>query len=108
MKRNFIMEKKKTSDKVWIFPTAGKRYHKRDCPYIAVLPTESVLTDDIERKYHSCSICDSKNLGIGNLIYSLRKQEKHIIPENVQLWRSMLLKLKKKQLLIKGIYPAAN
>jgi hypothetical protein len=63
------MEKDIPSDKVWIFPTAGKKYHTRDCPYISVYPTEGILTTEIKNKYHSCPICDSKNIEIGNLVY---------------------------------------
>jgi len=67
------MEKEKTSIKVWIFPTAGKRYHKRDCPFIEVLPTEAVLTKEIKWNYRACSICDSKSMEIGSLVYYFHK-----------------------------------
>src|SRR5665648_1250469 len=40
------IEEEKQSDKVWIFPTAGKRYHKRDCPYICLLYTSDAADEE--------------------------------------------------------------
>ena len=102
------MEKEKTSDKVWIFPTAGKRYHKRDCPYIAVLPTEAVLTDDIERKYHSCPICDSKNLGIGNLIYYFEKTGEAYHTGKCPTVEKYVIEIEKETAVKKGYYPCSK
>lgn len=67
------MENENPSNRVWVFPTEGRKYHKRNCTYIIVLPTETILTNEIKRKYHSCTSCKSKNTKVGNLVYCFYK-----------------------------------
>ena len=35
----------KNFEEVWIFPHYGEKYHKKDCPYILVNPSECLLTE---------------------------------------------------------------
>lgn len=66
------MEKEKDSDLVWIFPRAGGRYHGENCTYITSKPKQMVMTDQIRRKYEPCSICNSRGLSNGSLVYCFR------------------------------------
>jgi len=99
------MEEEKQSDKVWIFPTAGKRYHKRDCPYIAVLPTEAVLTEDIKRKYHACQLCDSKNMETGSLVYYFLKTGEAYHDGECPTVEKYVIEIEKETAVKKGYYP---
>ncbi|QHI71064.1 hypothetical protein [Aminipila terrae] len=64
-----VMEEEEESQLVWIFPVAGKKYHQKECPYIQVAATQTILTTQIKRKYKPCSICHSRKLGKGSVIY---------------------------------------
>lgn len=66
------MEKEKNSDLVWIFPRAGGRYHGADCTYIKSEPRQMIMTSEIRRKYDSCSICNSRRLLDGSLVYCFK------------------------------------
>lgn len=67
------MEKEQPSSRVWIFPSAGEKFHKRDCSYIIVLPTETILTDAVKKRYHACPICGTKKVDQGSLVYCFYK-----------------------------------
>lgn len=64
-----VMEEMEESETVWIFPVAGQKYHKKECPYIRVAATQTILTKSIKSKYKPCSICDSKSLRKGSVVY---------------------------------------
>ena len=102
------LEKEKPSSKVWIFPTEGKRYHKRDCPYIAVLPTEAVLTEGIKRKYQSCPICESKNREIGSLIYYFEKTGKAYHTGKCPTVEKYVIEIEKETAVKKGYLPCSK
>lgn len=69
------METCTESDPVWIFPRAGEKYHRESCPYITSEPRQLILSQQIRRKYKPCSICDSKNLLNGSLVYCFQTGE---------------------------------
>lgn len=66
------MEKRKESELVWIFPRAGGKYHGENCIYIKSEPKQMVLSATVKRNYDPCSICDSKNLSYGSLVYCFK------------------------------------
>jgi hypothetical protein len=66
------MEKVKDSDLVWIFPRAGGKYHDENCICIKSEPFQVVLSYKIKKAYSPCSICDSKNLAVGSLVYCFK------------------------------------
>ena len=70
------MEQEKESHLVWIFPASGKKYHDKNCTYIASEPIEMVMTKNIRNKYHSCDICGSKNIASGSKVYVFMKSGK--------------------------------
>jgi len=70
------MEKEEESVKVWVFPAEGKRYHNRTCPFIVNYPARVILTKEIKEKFHPCSICDSNEAEIGQLVYCFYKSGK--------------------------------
>ena len=63
------MEEEEESELVWIFPVAGKKYHRAECSYIKVAASQTILTGNIKKRYKSCSICHSGGLTKGSIIY---------------------------------------
>ncbi|MBN7772673.1 hypothetical protein [Clostridium aminobutyricum] len=66
------MQKEEESELVWIFPNEGKKYHQKNCSYIAVAATQTVLTSGIKRTYQPCKICKPNSLENGSLVYCFK------------------------------------
>lgn len=66
------MEQWKESQLVWVFPRAGEKYHREDCICITSEPRQAVMTNRIRHSYDPCSICNSKGVANGSLIYCFR------------------------------------
>ncbi|MDR2456886.1 MAG: hypothetical protein LBD41_00145 [Clostridiales Family XIII bacterium] len=66
------MEENVESNKVWVFPRAGEKYHKQDCFYIANKPREMIFTMNISNNYKPCKLC-SPTVPYGALIYCFVK-----------------------------------
>jgi len=56
------------SDRVYIFPKRGERFHVDGCSTMKDGEIGTVLTNDIKRKYSPCKICDPDELPIGSSI----------------------------------------
>ncbi len=66
------MEKEKKSELVWVFPRAGGRYHGENCTYISSEPKQMIMSPQIRRNYSPCSICNSRTLQDGRLVYCFK------------------------------------
>lgn len=63
------MEQEDSGRNVWIFPREGEKYHRRDCPFIQVYPSQTILTDEIRNRYRACTTCDASSLKMGSQVY---------------------------------------
>jgi len=54
---------------VWVFPTAGTRYHEEWCGYINVAAKQGVLSNQIAKNYSPCKLCGASQLSVGSVIY---------------------------------------
>lgn len=54
---------------VWIFPQSGEKYHTEICTYVKATVKPMILTKKLKNKYDSCSICKSKNVPIGSMVF---------------------------------------
>lgn len=63
-----IMEEEEKSERVWVFPAAGKRYHSENCTYVRTAAVKGVLNSGIKRKYHSCRLCGAEDISEGSII----------------------------------------
>lgn len=63
------LEKDVIQDPVSIFPLAGKKYHSASCSYVKATVTQKVLTSNLKKKYSGCSLCDSKNMALGSVVF---------------------------------------
>ena len=61
-----------SSERVYIFPKAGTKYHYEGCVVMQDAQIESILTPALRRAYAPCEICDPELLPDGSavLIYS--------------------------------------
>lgn len=71
------MEQDKKSDLVWIFPRAGGRYHGENCTFITSEPQQRIMSVQIRRNYKSCSICNSRGLTNGSIVYCFKTGESY-------------------------------
>ena len=63
------MEEEDESRVVWVFPTAGERYHEENCGYIKVAAKQAILTTDVTKNYKPCVLCGAGKLLGGSAIY---------------------------------------
>ena len=54
---------------VYIFPKRGEKYHVKGCAVLSVSVKSCSLSNYIKSKYHSCSVCHSKNAKAGSTVY---------------------------------------
>jgi hypothetical protein len=53
------MEKNTSATMVWLFPEGGTRYHTQSCSFVASYPIQTVLNEEIRKRYKPCSKCGS-------------------------------------------------
>ena len=63
------MESAIESEIVYIFPKAGKRYHRKSCSMIDVSPRQDILTEQMKKNYLACMLCDAKQMQTGTMVY---------------------------------------
>ena len=63
------MEEEEESRIVWVFPTAGERYHDEGCGYIKVAAKQEILTPSVARQYKPCSLCGAGSMAAGSVVY---------------------------------------
>jgi len=61
---------------VWVFPVAGERYHRENCPFIQVYARQTTLSASVRRNYTPCVHCNPEKLGDGNYVYVFPNQGK--------------------------------
>ncbi len=62
------MEKNTSATMVWVFPEGGKRYHTKSCSIVASYPIQTVLNEEIRKRYKPCSKCGSDVAENGSLV----------------------------------------
>ena len=64
------MEEDKESDRVWVFPRAGEKYHDENCGYIKSNYRETYLSNSVKKKYTACKHCKPDNANLGTMVYT--------------------------------------
>ncbi len=54
---------------VYVFPTGGIKYHKKNCTYVNSYPSRTVLTESVKRKYQGCRLCEGYKAAAGQMVY---------------------------------------
>lgn len=54
---------------VYIFPSSGKKYHKKSCTYVNSYASRVKLSADIKEKYRACRLCGSSKAKLGDMVY---------------------------------------
>lgn len=99
------MEEKQESDIVYVFPKAGKRFHDRDCSYIAVCPTEATLSKRIKREFSPCKICRPEILPFGSKVYCFYRTGKAYHRGSCPLVDRYVIPMEKSDAIAKGYSP---
>ncbi len=99
------MEEMEESEIVWIFPLAGEKYHRRDCSYIKVAATKTMLSQNIKRKYKPCSICDSKYLEKGSIVYCFFNNGQSYHRPNCYVVERYVVEIEKSEAVKRGYAP---
>lgn len=97
--------KKDKSEKVYIFPNWGKRYHNRNCPYLHPAAKMTVLTNGVKRKYKSCPLCGSKNARNGQMVFCFEKSGRVYHLGNCSTVDKYYIEIEKKEAIKKGYTP---
>jgi len=63
------LESYEQENPVWVFPQAGEKYHTENCTYVKASAEAVILTGALRRKCDSCSLCNSKTLPLGSLVF---------------------------------------
>lgn len=68
-----LLEEEEESEKVWVFPRAGEKYHRKNCRYIQNYATRTVLNRQVKSKFKPCKLCGAKSLKPGAGVYCFYK-----------------------------------
>lgn len=66
------LEKEVVQNPVSIFPLSGEKYHSPNCTYVKATVTQEVLTNQLKKNYSSCSLCNSKEISTGNIVFCFK------------------------------------
>ncbi|WP_027399320.1 hypothetical protein [Anaerovorax odorimutans] len=99
------MEKFNKSEIVWVFPKAGKRYHKENCSYISNKPKQVILNSAIRKKYKSCDLCNADEIADGNIVYCFTNTGKVYHSGNCPLVKKYVIPMEKEEAIAKGYTP---
>ncbi len=102
------MEKEKESKLVWIFPKSGKKYHKENCTFISSKPREMIMSNRVRKNYKACSICHSKNIKNGELVYCFPKYGESYHTENCPTIDKYVISIEKEEAIRKGYTPCSK
>lgn len=100
-----VMEELEEPEMVWIFPVAGKKYHKQNCPYIKVAATRTILTNEIMKKYKPCSLCNSKEIAQGSVVYCFFNSGKSYHSANCPTVDRYVIEIEKNEAIRRGYTP---
>lgn len=64
-----FMEKPLESNKVYVFPRAGERYHARTCSFVVNEPTMEILSNAVKRQYEACQLCEAGERPVGSIVF---------------------------------------
>lgn len=102
------MEEEKESTIVWIFPRSGGKYHKESCTYISSKPREMLMSNSVRRRYESCSLCDSRNLKDGILVYCFPKYGDAYHAGSCPTVDKYVISIEKEEAIEKGYTPCSK
>lgn len=68
-----LLEEEEDSQKVWVFPRAGEKYHCKNCRYIQNYATRTVLDKKVRARFKPCKLCNAKSVSMGGCVYCFYK-----------------------------------
>jgi hypothetical protein len=63
------METNTSANMVWLFPKGGERYHTRSCTFVSSYPIQTVLNENIRKRYEPCPKCGAADAGSGSVVF---------------------------------------
>ena len=92
---------------VYIFPNAGRRYHKKGCTYVNSYPSRVTLTDEMISKYEPCHLCGTKNVKVGDMVYCFQYGSS-FHTRNCPTINKYVIEIDKKDAIEKGYTPCSK
>lgn len=68
-----VTETKQEEAQVYIFPQWGMRYHQESCTYVTGSCQMVFLTENIQKQYQSCKLCNARSAQIGSPVFCFTK-----------------------------------
>jgi len=99
------MEKEERGEKVYVFPKAGERYHKKSCRSISSCPREVILTKKMMRKYEPCSLCHPGEKALGSKICYFPEGGSVYHRMNCSVVKRYIVEMEKEEAIKKGYTP---
>ncbi len=101
-------EKNKQAEPVYIFPDAGKKYHKKDCTYIKAECNMIYLNREVKRKYKPCKKCKASKAGIGTPVFCFSKNGKVYHLGNCKSVKRYYIEIDREDAVKKGYTPCSK
>jgi hypothetical protein len=62
------MEENSSAIMVWLFPNGGKKYHTKSCTFVSSYPIQTILNQEIRKRYEPCPKCGSVDAEDGTIV----------------------------------------
>ena len=102
------MELVEESQRVFVFPVSGEKYHDAYCTYIKSSTQKTLLSKEIKKNYKSCSMCDSGTIGEGSIVLYFPGFGEAYHRENCKTIEKHVVEIEKKEALQRGYMPCAK
>jgi len=63
------METDSAASIVWVFPEGGEKYHTKSCSVVSSYPIQTILNQDIKKRFEPCQKCGSADADNGMQIF---------------------------------------
>ncbi len=93
------------SDRVYVFPKSGERYHAEGCRILREGSVQLVLNAELRKKFSGCKLCDAAILPDGAFVYMFSEDSKTYHKKNCSCITKYFVSMPKSEAIESGYTP---
>lgn len=93
------------SDRVYVFPKSGERYHVDGCRILREGSVQLVLNAELRKKFSGCKLCDAAILPDGAFVYMFSQSSKTFHKKNCSCITKYFVSMPKSEAIESGYTP---
>ncbi len=93
------------SDRVYVFPKSGERYHVEGCRILREGSVQLILNAELRNKFSGCKLCDSSMLPDGAFVYMFSQDSRTYHKKSCSCITKYFVSMPKSEAIEKGYTP---